>query len=193
MATEHPIRVFVSYSHNDLQVAERLTDSLKKHGLIPDWDHNIQPGTPFTDDIRSRILHSHVCMPLLTNNSHHGLWIHQEIGYAMALNIPILPIVIGDIKDMTQAMSAQLQAIIIPDVGELEVKLTNPPIAQTIRRLVEPRPFVPKNLIEVAYWPEVRTELLAKYAQTALEMYRHCLRNDHSASSSGLTRAVTTT
>ena len=38
------------------------------------------------------------------------------------------------------------------------------------RQLVQPVAMMPPGLMEIAYWPEVRTELLGKYALRVLEL-----------------------
>jgi hypothetical protein len=166
------VRVFVSYAHEDFAIAERIANVLKHDNVSPDWDRNVEPGTAFTTAIQGRILHSHVFMPLLTEKSHQRPWIHQETGYAMALNIPVLPLVIGEVKDLTPTMTAQLQAVVVPELRMLEDKLGNPPIGVIVRQLVQPQPFMPRSLVEIAYWPEARTELLGRYADRVLDLAR---------------------
>ena len=93
------MRAFVSYTHDDLDIAKEVASVLEAQQIAADWDRNIQPGTAFTDAIKSRILHSHVFVPLITERSQRRPWIHQETGYAMALNIPVLPLVFGTVDD----------------------------------------------------------------------------------------------
>jgi hypothetical protein len=164
------VRVFLSYAHDDFELAAEIAEILINQNVVPDWDRNVEPGTAFTEAIRGRILHSHVFMPLLTKTSHQRPWIHQETGYAMALNIPVLPLVIGEVNQLTPTMIAQLQAIVVPQEEKLAEKLRDPPIGVIVRQLVQPLPFTPRSLVEIAYWPESRTELLAKYAARVLEL-----------------------
>lgn len=84
-------KVFISYSHNDRKVVEEIASSLKQSGLSPVWDKNILFGH-FDEQIKMHIEHSHIFMPLLTPASMKRGWVHQEIGYAMALNIPVVPV-----------------------------------------------------------------------------------------------------
>ena len=64
-----PFRVFISYSHNDRSLAEKLHDILKKQKMQPIWDKHICPGYQFTDEIEYMIVHSHMFIPLITVNS----------------------------------------------------------------------------------------------------------------------------
>jgi hypothetical protein len=55
-----PFRVFVTYSHEDRDLAERVTEFLQKKGLTPIWDKNIRPGTAFAGAIKSLFAHAHI-------------------------------------------------------------------------------------------------------------------------------------
>jgi len=160
------IRAFVSYTHGDVHLAKEVGAILARQQVTADWDRNIQPGTAFTDSIKSRILHSHIFVPLITAKSQHRPWIHQETGYAMALNIPVLPLVFGEVKSFTPAMIAQLKAVVVAKASDL----SRLPIGGIARQLVQPVASVPSGLVEIAYWPEVRTELLGRYAARVLDL-----------------------
>ena len=160
-----PFRVFVSYSHEDRELAELVTEILKKKGLIPIWDKNIRPGTAFTGAIKGLIAHAHIFMPLITENSRQRPWVHQETGYAMALNIPVLPVAVGNLPG---EMIAELQAINVlePDLSDLEGKLS----AINLNHVVIPPPARPGSIVEVADWPEKRVEMMAQYANRVIEL-----------------------
>ncbi|MBU0609590.1 MAG: toll/interleukin-1 receptor domain-containing protein [Armatimonadetes bacterium] len=94
----HPYRVFVSYSRDDLELARRLVDILGRAGLTPIWDQDIELGSAFSEAIRNTISHADVFMPLLTEQYVTRPWLRQEIGHAMDLGIPVLPIAVGDVQ-----------------------------------------------------------------------------------------------
>ena len=85
-------RIFISYSHEDRRLARILANILEENGLIPMWDENFTWGHGFPEQIKNFISHAHVFVPIVTKASSKRGWVHQEIGYARALNIPILPI-----------------------------------------------------------------------------------------------------
>jgi hypothetical protein len=155
----YPFRVFLSYSHEDRPVVAEIAAVLENEGLRPVWDKDIRPGFAFTDAIKSFILHAHIFMPILTQRARKRPWVHQETGYAMALNVPILPLAIGP---MPGEMLAQLQAIQVrEDLADLPAQLG----ACNLERLVlhplaKPLPI----LIEVADGAEERTALTVEYA-----------------------------
>ena len=85
-----PYRVFISYSHDDLPLVRTLTGILKSFAE-PMWDENFLYGHGFHDQIRMFIAHSHVFLPVITESSSRRGWVHQEIGYAMGMRVPIIP------------------------------------------------------------------------------------------------------
>ena len=160
----HPFRVFLSYAHEDFELAGKAAEVLAGLGLSPIWDRNIRPGSPFTDAIKGLIARSHVFMPLITAHAAQRPWVHQETGYAMALNIPILPVAVGTVPG---EMAAQLQAIVVKaDLSNLAACLE----AADLKTVVCAPPANPLNMIEVTTWTDERTKLLAGYAQAVTEL-----------------------
>jgi len=92
---EEKIRVFISYTHDDLCYVEQLAEYLEECGFQTLWDDKLKPGEGFTYQIQNLITQSHVFIAFVTDHSNWRGWVQQEIGYALALNIPILPIAIG--------------------------------------------------------------------------------------------------
>ncbi|MFO1045284.1 MAG: toll/interleukin-1 receptor domain-containing protein [Planctomycetaceae bacterium] len=91
-----PYRVFVSYSHQDVNLVHVIVQYLVDVcGVEVIWDQTFAYGRGFHEQIRDFIAHSHVFLPVITPSSKERGWVHQEIGYAMAMNIPVLPIAIG--------------------------------------------------------------------------------------------------
>src|SRR5262245_24283082 len=85
-------RVFVSYSHEDSALAEAVVRWLESNGLTPPWDEHLIVGRGFDAQIKTFISYAHVFLPLITPSSTARGWVHQEIGYAMALRVPVLPV-----------------------------------------------------------------------------------------------------
>jgi hypothetical protein len=159
----YPFRIFISYSHEDRDLVKEVVRVLKSLKLEPVWDKDIRPGVPFTETIKGLIAHAHIFMPLITENSQSRPWVHQETGYAMALNIPVLPVAIGNLPG---EMIAQLQAIKVEsDLIDLKKRL----LETNIERLVFPSPTTVHSGVVVAELPEKRTELIANYAIWLIE------------------------
>lgn len=159
----HPFRIFISYSHDDRVQAQAAADVLTRMGLTPLWDRHIRPGAPFTEAIKGLIHHAHIFMPIITEHASQRPWVHQETGYAMALNIPILPIAVDSVPG---EMVAQLQAVIVrPDFSDFADRLAGVDLEQVILRPAA----TDFHNIEVTSYAEERAELLARCAQQVAE------------------------
>jgi len=160
----YPYRIFICYSHKDKLLAKKLAEILERKGLNPLWDQNIRPGTAFADEIKGMITHSHIFMPLITKHSMERPWVHQETGYAMALNIPVLPIAIGK---HPEEMIAHLHAISVNrELDELSKILDG----INWDRLVMPPAAKPMVMHEIARYPEKRAELMSEYANRIIDL-----------------------
>lgn len=62
---------------------------LEQNGLTPVWDRSFSFGYGFHEQIENYIAHAHVFIPVITAESNKRGWVHQEIGYAKALHVPI--------------------------------------------------------------------------------------------------------
>jgi TIR domain len=108
----YPFRVFLSYAHADRAKIEHMDTILHDMGLLPVWDKNVAAGTAFDDEIRRRIAHAHAFMPLITLNSRERPWVHQEIGYALGIGVPVVPVAVGALPE---GLLSEIQAICIRD------------------------------------------------------------------------------
>lgn len=89
-------RVFVSYSHDDSTIVHVIAKYLEHEcHLTVIWDQTFAVGRGFHEQIRDCIAHAHIFLPVLTPRATERGWVHQEIGFAMAMNIPVLPIAIN--------------------------------------------------------------------------------------------------
>lgn len=171
----HSFRVFISYSHEDRKLALQVNDVLRGMGLGPVWDKDIRPGTPFSDAIKGLIANAHLFMPLITENSQSRPWVHQETGYAMAINIPVLPVAFGNLPgemiSQLQAISVRLKSADELDQADLAEQLTT----INIESLVLSPSGKSVAIVEVADYPEERTEMMARYANRVAELrsYAH--------------------
>lgn len=160
----YPFRIFLSYSHEDSDLANIAADVLTAMGLIPLWDKQIRPGTAFTEAIKSLIHHAHIFMPLITESSSKRPWVHQETGFAMALNIPVLPVAIDSVPG---EMVSQLQAVVVKsDFSDFSERMANVDLEHVV--LTPPGNMF--SSIEISDWAERRTELLVKNACRVIEL-----------------------
>lgn len=107
--------------------------------MTPLWDNDLLPGTGFSDQIQSFIINSHVLMPFITTASAERPWLHQEIGFAIALGKPVLPVILGGLP---LGIISGIQAVQLrEDLADAPIKL----LAEYIRRLVDGMPDRPAS------------------------------------------------
>jgi hypothetical protein len=144
-----------------------LVGVLESLGLLPFWDRDIRPGTPFTDAIKEGIALAHLFVPLITERSQVRPWVHQEIGYAMGVNVPVLPVAIDTLPG---ELIAQLHAVAVrPSLDDLAERLNE----VNLDRVVLPPPPRPFATTQVADLPETRTDLMVRYVNRLLQSGEH--------------------
>ena len=164
----YPFRVFLSYSRKDRKLVEKIVSIMDDVGLEPLWDTQINPGLPFPDEIRQLISRSHLFMPVITRTSRKSAWVLQEIGFALALNIPVLPLSING--QIAEVMLSTTQALIIKsNLSNLAEQLRNAKLPQ----LVVPQPAKPYDPTFVAITPEERAEHIVKYSEWVIGLKKH--------------------
>ncbi len=157
-------RIFISYSHKDIHIVEKIVNILKNNGLTPMWDKNFAFGYGFHEQIQSFIAHAHVFMPVITSASSRRGWVHQEIGYAMALNIPVLPVTLGQLPG---EMIQQLQAVFLGADLENAENLLN---REVFESLIDNYSSASKALYQCAGLSEDRAILMAQYANSIIKL-----------------------
>jgi hypothetical protein len=118
-------RFFISYARKDYQSVEILVYQLESLGHNVWWDKRLEAGGRFSDEIKETIKRCHFFLAILTENSTTSPWVQQEIGYALACNVPVVPVAFGAFPDL-QGMIGEIQGIIVPtplDVTKLRMKL----------------------------------------------------------------------
>jgi hypothetical protein len=163
-AKNYTYRVFVSYSHEDKAMVEMIVDVLKENGLKPMWDRNFYSGEGFHDQIKNFIAHAHVFMPFITEASSGRGWVHQEIGYAMALNVPVLSITLDRVPG--EFLQQLLSIPFSHDRNELKEKLTK----DVFHRRVSSAQRKSSPLFYCATHREDRTRTMIEYASNVLEL-----------------------
>jgi TIR domain-containing protein len=150
----HPFRIFLSYTAQDQELLDSVVEVLRDLGFRPCWDKELGPGRLFVDEIKQKIATAHLFVPLLTPASSLRPWVHQETGFALGINVPVLPIAVDTLPD---AMLAGTQALVVrEDLSDLKDRLQEVDLESIILPSL-PRPPV---LSSIADLPESRTEML---------------------------------
>lgn len=171
-------RIFISYSHEDLELALKIVEVLENKGLTPMWDKNFSYGTRFHEQIKTFIAHAHVFLPVITEASSERGWVHQEIGYAMALNVPVLPVTLGKLPG---EMIRELHAVqLSKDLKDSIDQLSKEVFDNLIDRYSKPS----CSLFHCADLTEDRAKMIAKSANEVLSFRAHgCVRQKGALSS----------
>jgi hypothetical protein len=171
LPTEHeiavdPYRVFISYAHADEPFVRQLGRVLKENGLQPVWDKDLAAGAGFDEQIKTFITHADAFLPVITPESTARGWVHQEIGFAMAHRVPILPVCRGA-SPSEFAMISRFQGIQCgDDIQEIRAQLW----ASLVRDLVQATEQEARPLFECAVFPDDRARMLAEYANRVRKM-----------------------
>ncbi len=179
VAIEPKYRLFISYSHGDGELVDRIEKLLTEKGLLPMRDRQFLQGVGFHEQIRRFISHAHVFVPIITKQAMKRGWVHQEIGFAMALNVPVLPIAVEQSpSEMLQSLLAV--SVTTDDLSALHDAFRPERIAGLIRRTASRVPFAG----EIADGQIARAQMLASHADDVLELgYEGCVRQQAAFSS----------
>ena len=163
---EEEIRVFISYSSEDKQLIEKLAQAIKSADMIPIWAKNLPIATEFDEQIKIFIQHAHIFMPILSETS--SIWVHQEIGYAKALHIPVFPVTTEDINP--GGMLQMIQAIKLGDENNL---LKDQLSKRKFRKIFKKKP--PNAMYKRAAVVEDRAEMMKDYADKLVYLDKYGL------------------
>ena len=171
-------RIFISYSSKDKDQKDILSKVLEDNGLCPVSNSEFSIGHGFLDQIKKFIAHSYIFMPVISKSSNKSGWVHEEIGLAIAHNIPVLPIVIEQNSlptDMIQEFHAIFSDLKTTDNELLNKeinKLINRITWQEIDKLIKMSERGPRRPIyECAYLHLERTLMLVEYASDTANFF----------------------
>jgi hypothetical protein len=165
-------RAFISYSHGNGKEFDAVVEAVRRAGLELWSDRDLAPGNWFTDQIKTRIEHAHVFVPIITPESHQKGWVHQEIGYALAMRLPVVPVCIGRLPDGMIQMKQAVVARNITDGLHAKMQRVN------FKLLIEEASREPFAQISCPLRAEERALMLEHYADEAkryisLQCVRH--------------------
>ena len=89
-------RVFLSHHSANKEEATTLKNALKVYGVSGFLAHeDIRPTQFWQDEIVKALATMQAFVALLTDQFRHSKWTDQEVGYALARGVPIIPIRLG--------------------------------------------------------------------------------------------------
>ena len=183
--SDREMRIFISYSHSDRTFVRELARVLRDQvGVQPFYDEHVRIGRGFSEEIQRGIANTHVFMPVLTSASDQRKWVHQEIGYAAALNIPFLPLALDRLPGQ---MIKVLQAVRLSrrNLAPLLRDLTQEKLINLVKSKAGPQ----YALYQCASLPYERATWMASYSNDVLQQgYAGLLRQRGGLSSMNIPR-----
>ena len=89
------LSIFVSYSSHDLEHVGALQVELQDTPIsVYVAEHSLQPGTGINEAIKRSIAEADAFVLVWSNNARASEWVLQELGQALVLQKPVLPIVL---------------------------------------------------------------------------------------------------
>lgn len=114
------MKVFISYSHLDKELAGSVKKELESCGGFKVFlaHEDIQPSNEWIDEILKQLKECHIFIPILTDNFSKSDWTDQEVGIAIAGNKTIIPF---KFSIDPHGFMSRYQGLRIPDCTESHI------------------------------------------------------------------------
>ena len=164
----YPYRVFICYAREDNEKALKIETHLRKLGLQAMRDPQLRLASDYPGQIKDFIAFAHIFIPLLTKSSIKRPWVGHEIGYAVGVGVPVLPVVIGT---KPEGFIEKVQALTLkPDLSDLARRLTAKKLEDVGRDAPAVFSVAAVFSCESAPLPEDRTAMIIRYAKSVLQL-----------------------
>ena len=95
-----PLKVFITYSHQDTDAKDKLIECLavmKQQDMITTWhDNEILPGDKWSEAISNNLANSDILLYLVSASSLASENCNKELGDVLDFNIEVIPIILED-------------------------------------------------------------------------------------------------
>ena len=92
-----PVKVFISYSHKNREICDRIADIMRSEPRFDVWyDKGLVPGDTYRRKIVETIRDCHYFIVLLSEDSVRSEWVLDEVEYAKKLHKKILPVYVEE-------------------------------------------------------------------------------------------------
>ena len=92
LATEG--HIFLSYSREDRDYVTKLANWLEGHGVVVWFDHDIDYGVKWEDEIINKLDSSAVVLVVMSDSSRKSDWVSKEIDHAKKQKLRIYPLLL---------------------------------------------------------------------------------------------------
>ena len=160
-------RFFISYRHaGGSEAARQVAEALVGAGYLPDYDRDIDYGEEITAAVPREISRAHVILPISVGEAESpSAWVNQEIGYAMASNLLIVPVFIVPSDDNASGgrftMISGVKAIRAPTVAAAAAFVAG----ADWKKFLSGDTYVGRAVFEYGTSAEGRSEVLIKVAR----------------------------
>ena len=94
------MKVFVSHSHADAELAAQVSEALRNEGLeVWDPDLNLLPGDNWAAEVARALEESEAMVVLMTADALSSPWVRREMEYALGAkrySNRLIPVAVGD-------------------------------------------------------------------------------------------------
>lgn len=104
------MRLFLSYSHKDTSILERLIKVLKDGNHDPYYDRGLLPGDDWKQELSNQIKNAEAFVYILSKNWLDSEWCKWEFYEAVKYNIPILSVLVDELEKIPEPF-AQVQHV----------------------------------------------------------------------------------
>jgi len=96
MSSKHEYDIFLSYHRTDDEWTKRFVDALSKQGMEVWYDEIIKAGESWREKLEEGLRQSRNIVFVVTPETARSNWMALELGAALALKKPLIPIVDED-------------------------------------------------------------------------------------------------
>ena len=113
--------VFISYAQADRAHAEGVVRALSHAGVSVWIDKaKIKGGDQWDTEIHKALNEAKVMVLIVSARSLESQWVNYEIGSAIAAGIPVIPVLVGDVKSLPKLLR-QVQVIDARGLDEISM------------------------------------------------------------------------
>ena len=117
------LRIFISHSAKNYKTAKKLKELFIDSGISCFAAHkDIEPTKPWQLEIKKALNSMEVMICLITKNACESWWVNQEIGFALAQDIPIIPIKLDEHDP--KGFISEIQAMSL-DINDIKSSVNN--------------------------------------------------------------------
>lgn len=105
-------QVFISYSRDDRDYVSKLADWLEGHGTEVWFDHDVDIGTKWEEEIQKQLDDSTIVLVIMSKSAKRSEWVQREIDRAKQQQIDIIPVLLEQVGMLDSVDDLQFENVI---------------------------------------------------------------------------------